>query len=76
MVYDWELKYLENWSTNDIKNQIWMTVDCHQAIRGCVSLEALRAELVRRGEKKTLRRRKLRSKIYHLSILNQDLKNG
>lgn len=50
MVYDWELEYLEKWSTNEIKNQIWANVDCHQAIRGCVSLEALRAELVRRGE--------------------------
>lgn len=50
MVYDWELEYLEKWTTNQIKNQIWATVDCCQPIRGCVSLEALRAELVRRGE--------------------------
>lgn len=50
MVYDWELNYLEEWSTREIQNQIWMAVSCHQPIRGCVSLEALRAELARRGE--------------------------
>ncbi len=50
MVYDWELEYLEKWSTNEIKNQIWATVNCYQPIRGSVSLEALRAELIRRGE--------------------------
>lgn len=50
MVYAWELEYLEEWSTNDIKNQIWAAVSCHQPTRGNVSLEALRAALVRRGE--------------------------
>lgn len=50
MVYAWELEYLEKWSTREIKNQIWMAVSCHQPIQGSVSLDVLRAELVRRGD--------------------------
>ena len=41
---------IKNWSTNTIKNYIWMAVDCDQPIPGCISVEALRMELERRGE--------------------------
>ena len=51
MAYEWELIQLQNWSVNDLRNWIWMAVDSNQAIPGCVSVEALREELVRRGEK-------------------------
>ena len=50
MVFDWELKKVSSWSTSDIKNRIWMAVSCSQPIPGCVSVEALRCELLRRGE--------------------------
>lgn len=50
MVYQWELEHIKNWSINEIKNSIWSAVSCGQPIPGCVSVEALRAELVRRGE--------------------------
>lgn len=50
VVYDWELNKIKDWSLSDIKNYIWMAVECGQPIPGCVSVEALRAELVRRGE--------------------------
>lgn len=46
MVYEWELKKIKDWSTNTIKNYIWLG----DPIPGCVSVEALRYELVRRGE--------------------------
>lgn len=50
MVYDWELKKVEDWSTNTIRNYIWLAESCNQPIPGCVSVEALRVELKRRGE--------------------------
>lgn len=50
MVYDWELQKAKDWSTNTIRNYIWMAVSCDQPVPGCVSVEALRAELKRRGE--------------------------
>lgn len=50
MVYSWELNKLKDWSLNDIKNRIWMAVSCAQPVPGCVSVEALRAELALRGE--------------------------
>lgn len=50
MVYQWELEHIKNWSINEIRNRIWSAVSCSQPIPGCVSVEALRAELVRRGE--------------------------
>lgn len=51
MVYPWELEKIKDWTVNDIKNRIWAYVSCGQPIPGCVSVEALRAELKRRGEK-------------------------
>ena len=50
MVYEWELKEVKDWTTEEIKNRIWMSVDCNQPIKGCVSVEALRMELTLRGE--------------------------
>lgn len=51
MVYEWELNMIKNWTTNEIKNRIWLAVSCNQPIPGYVSVEALRMELVRRNEK-------------------------
>lgn len=50
MVYGWELDKIKDWTTEEIKNRIWMAVECDQPIPGCVSVEALRMELRRRGE--------------------------
>lgn len=50
MVEKWELEKIEDWSTNTIKNFIWLAVECDQPISGCVSVDALRMELARRGE--------------------------
>ena len=50
MKAQWEMEKIKNWSTNTIKNYIWMAVDFNQSIPGCVSVEALRMELKRRGE--------------------------
>ena len=50
MVYQWELEKIKDWSTNEIKNRIWMFVEGNQPIPGCVSVEALRMELKLRGE--------------------------
>ena len=50
MVNDWELQKVKDWTTGTIKNHIWSAVDCGQPIPGCVSVEALRVELIRRGE--------------------------
>lgn len=50
MVYSWELEKIKDWTVNDIKNKIWAYVSCGQPIPGCVSVEALRMELKRRGE--------------------------
>lgn len=52
MVRDWELHKIKDWSTNTIRNYIWMAVSCDQPVPGCVSVEALRAELKRRGDYK------------------------
>lgn len=49
-MYNWELKEVEKLTTQTIKNYIWMAVDCGQPVPGCISVEALREELVRRGE--------------------------
>ena len=43
MVRDWELHKIKDWSTNTIRNYIWMAVSCDQPVPGCVSVEALRA---------------------------------
>lgn len=50
MAYQWELEKIKDWTVNDLKNQIWMAVDCGQPVPGCVSVEAMRMELMRRGE--------------------------
>ena len=50
MVYQWELNKVKDWTVNEIKNRIWMAVSGGQPVPGCVSVEALRAELIRRGE--------------------------
>ncbi len=52
MVYDWELEKIKAWTTREIKNRIWMA-DIGSPIPGCVSIEALRVELVNRGEEPT-----------------------
>lgn len=51
MVAQWEIEKVKDWSTDTIKNYIWMAVDNGQPVPGCVSVEALRMELKRRGEK-------------------------
>ncbi len=50
MVYEWELEKVKDWETNDIKNRIWAAVESGLPVPGCVSVEALRAELINRGE--------------------------
>ncbi len=50
MVEEWELDKIKDWSTSTIKNFIWLAVDCGQPVPGCVSVEALRMALTRRGE--------------------------
>lgn len=50
MVHQWELEKVKDWTTNEIKNRIWDNILSGQPIPGCVSIEALRAELIRRGE--------------------------
>lgn len=49
MAEQWEIDKAKGWSTNTIKNYIWMA-SFGQPIPGCVSVEALREELMRRGE--------------------------
>ena len=50
MVYEWELNIIKNWTIDQTKNRIWIAVSCGQPIPGCVSVEALRQELINRGE--------------------------
>lgn len=50
MVYEWEINIIKNWTIDQIKNWIWIAVSCSQPIPGCVSVEALRQELINRGE--------------------------
>lgn len=47
---EWVMNVTANWTISDIKNCIWLAVQCGQPIKGCVSVEDLRAELLRRGE--------------------------
>lgn len=49
MAEQWELDMAKGWSTNTIKNYIWMA-SFGQPVPGCVSVEAMRAELMNRGE--------------------------
>lgn len=51
MVHSWELDIIRDWTIEEIKNRIWTAVDLGQPIPGCVSVEALRQELINRGEK-------------------------
>ena len=51
MVHAWELRFIRDWTIDEIKNCIWLAVECGQPILGCVSVEALRKELSNRGEK-------------------------
>ncbi len=48
MVYQWELDKIKEWSTETIKNHIWSAVSVGQPVPGCISVEALRQELVSR----------------------------
>lgn len=32
MAYQWEMEKIKDWTTNDIKNYIWMEVECGQPI--------------------------------------------
>lgn len=50
MVYRWELEKVRDWSISDLKNRIWAAVECGQPVPGCVSVAAMRMELLRRGE--------------------------
>lgn len=50
MVEEWELNKIKDWSTGTIKDYIWLAVECGQPVPGCVSVEALRTELIIRGE--------------------------
>lgn len=50
MVYQWELEKIKSWTTEEIKNRIWLHVDCGQPIPAQVSVQALRMELTLRGE--------------------------
>lgn len=50
MIYQWELDIVKGWSTDEIKNRIWAYVDTGQPIPACVSVEALRQELLSRGK--------------------------
>lgn len=50
MVYEWELEKVKDWTLNEIRNRIWAAVNCGQPVPGNVSVEALRMELVKRGE--------------------------
>ena len=50
MVYKWELDIIKNWTIEEIKNRIWMAVELNQPIPSCISVEALRTELIKRGE--------------------------
>lgn len=46
---NWELEITKKWHTDKIRNYIWLAVECHQPIPACVSVDALRAELIIRG---------------------------
>lgn len=41
---------IKDWTTEELKNRIWMAVECNQSVPGCVSVEAMRQELMNRGE--------------------------
>lgn len=49
-MYAWEFEKMKDWTVETIKNRIWRAVELGQPVPGCVSVEAMRAELIRRGE--------------------------
>ena len=53
VVENWELDMVYPLTTNEIKNRIWRYVSCGYPIPGCVSLLALRIELLNRSEDPT-----------------------
>lgn len=50
MIYEWELNLIRHWTTNEIKNRIWLNVACNQPTPGQVSVDAMRFVLIERGE--------------------------
>lgn len=50
MVEGWEMDMIKTWSTDTIRNWIWLAMECGQPVPGYVSVEALRMELYLRGE--------------------------
>jgi hypothetical protein len=50
MIYEWEVKIIRHWTTNEIKNCIWAQVSCGQPAPGQVSVNAMRYVLRERGE--------------------------
>lgn len=50
MIYKWEIDLVKHWTTNEIKNRIWMTIANNQPTPGQVSVEAMRYVLRERGE--------------------------
>lgn len=50
VIYEWEMEEIKDWTTEELKNRIWMEVECNSSIPGCVSVEAMRQELINRGE--------------------------
>lgn len=50
MVQSWEMDVVKSWTSDEIKNKIWREVACGQPVPGSVSVEALRLELLNRGE--------------------------
>lgn len=49
MAYQWEMEKVKDWSTDQIRNRIYMEVSLGQPVPGCVSVDALRIELKNRG---------------------------
>ena len=49
----WELEHIKKWTTETIKDYIWLAMECGRPVPGCISVNALRAELIRRGEEPT-----------------------
>ena len=49
MIQSWEMDKVKALSTSEIKNMIWREVACGQPVPGCLSVTALRLELLNRG---------------------------
>ncbi len=50
MIHQWELDKAAKWTTEQLKNYIWMQVSCNMGTPASVSVEAMREELRKRGE--------------------------